>query len=121
LVEAGGQVLMLGAPLHTVTLLHHAEAIARAPHKRMITFHIPVLQDGRVVQRTYTDIETSSGAFPYARLRLGEDEFAVIAREALAAGAGVPGRVGEAECHLFDAAALTAYGVAWMEERFGQA
>src|SRR5215213_1770454 len=28
LVEAGGQVLILGAPLDTVTLLHHAEAIA---------------------------------------------------------------------------------------------
>ncbi len=27
--EAGGQVLMLGAPLDTVTLLHHAEGIAR--------------------------------------------------------------------------------------------
>ena len=31
LVEADGQVLMLGAPLDTVTLLHHAEAIARVP------------------------------------------------------------------------------------------
>jgi aminoglycoside 3-N-acetyltransferase len=119
LVEARGQVLMLGAPLETVTLLHHAEAMARVPEKRMITFHIPVLEDGRVVRRTYTDIETSSGAFPYAELGLGEDEFEVIAREALAVGAGVHGRVGAAECQLFDAAALTAYGVAWMEERFG--
>ena len=37
LVEAGGQVLMLGAPLDTVTLLHHAEAIARAAPKRRVT------------------------------------------------------------------------------------
>ena len=34
LVEAGGQVLMLGAPLDTITLLHHAEAIADVPRKR---------------------------------------------------------------------------------------
>ena len=32
LVEADGQVLMLGAPLETITLLHHAEATAR--HRR---------------------------------------------------------------------------------------
>ena len=119
LVAAGGQVLMLGAPLDTVTLLHHAEAVARAPEKRRVTFSIPVLEDGRVVERTYTDIDTSTGAFPYADLGLPEDEFAVIARAALDAGAGGRGRVGEAECHLFDARRLTAFGVAWLEERFG--
>ena len=31
LVEAGGCVLMLGAPLRSLTLLHHAEAIAGVP------------------------------------------------------------------------------------------
>jgi aminoglycoside 3-N-acetyltransferase len=120
LVAAGGQVLMLGAPLDTVTLLHHAEAIARLPDKRRVTFRVAVAHDGRVTERTYTDIDTSEGAFPYEDLDLGdEDPFAVIARAALAAGAGVRGRVGEAECHLFDARELTAFAVAWMEERFG--
>ena len=119
LVSAGGQVLMLGAPLDTVTLLHHAEAVARAPEKRQVSFSIPVLEDGQVVDRTYTDIDTSVGAFPYAELGLPEDEFAVIARAALDEGAGIRGRVGDAECHLFDARRLTAFGVAWLEERFG--
>ncbi len=41
------------------------------------------------------------------------------AREALEAGAGVRGRVGEAECHLFDAARLTGFAVDWLERRFG--
>src|SRR5262245_31622154 len=40
LVAAEGQVLMLGAPLDTVTLFHHAEAIARVPHKRRLTFSV---------------------------------------------------------------------------------
>src|SRR5215213_880870 len=31
LVAGGGQVLLLGAPLGTLTLLHHAEGIARVP------------------------------------------------------------------------------------------
>jgi aminoglycoside 3-N-acetyltransferase len=116
LVEAGGQVLMLGAPLETVTLLHHAEAIATAPGKRTITYEI-ALADGSV--RSYTDIETSHGAYPYESLGLEADEFEVIARDALDAGIGVRGRVGAAECVLFPARSLVEFAVAWIDERFG--
>jgi aminoglycoside 3-N-acetyltransferase len=121
LVDAGGQVLMLGAPLDTATLLHHAEAIARVPQKRRVTYRVRVAGDGRVEDRSFTDIDTSAGAYPYETLELGQeaDAFAVIAREALAAGAGVRGRVGEADCHLFDAPALVAFATRWLEERFG--
>jgi aminoglycoside 3-N-acetyltransferase len=114
LVEAGGQVLMLGAPLDTVTLLHHAEAIARVPSKRRVTFTVR-LPDG---DRTYTDIDTSSGAFPYESLGLEEDEFAVISRAALDAGVGVSGEVGSASCVLFPAGSLVEFAVGWMEARF---
>jgi aminoglycoside 3-N-acetyltransferase len=116
LVEAGGDVLMLGAPLETVTLLHHAEAIASAPGKRTVTYEI-ALADGAT--RSYTDIETSGGAYPYESLGLDDDEFAVIARDALAAGVGVRGAVGEATCHVFPARALTEFAVGWIDERFG--
>jgi aminoglycoside 3-N-acetyltransferase len=74
---------------------------------------------GGPVERAYTDIETSQGAFDYGPLGLGADPFEVIAREALAAGIGVHGAVGAAESHLFPARELTAFAVAWMEERFG--
>jgi aminoglycoside 3-N-acetyltransferase len=111
LVEAGGSVLMLGAPLETVTLLHHAEAIASAPGKRMITYEIS--------GRSYTDIETSGGAYDYASLGLEADEFEVIAREALAAGLGTRGTAGAAECHLFPARELVSFAVDWIDERFG--
>jgi aminoglycoside 3-N-acetyltransferase len=120
LVAAGGAVLLLGAPLETLTLLHHAEAIASPPGKRKVTFRVRVATaDGRVEDREYTDIDTSKGAYPYERLALPEDEFAVIGRSALAAGIGVSGRVGQADCHLFGARELTAFGVRWIEERFG--
>lgn len=112
------QVLLLGAPLETITLLHHAEALARAP-KRRVTFRIPVLENGRVAERTFTDIDTSGAAYPYGQLGLGEDEFAAIAREALAAGIGIGGHVGEAESRLFPAPELTAFAVRWLEDRFG--
>jgi aminoglycoside 3-N-acetyltransferase len=116
LVEAGGSVLMLGAPPETVTLLHHAEAIASAPGKRTVTYEI-ALADGS--SRSYTDIETSGGAYDYASLQLDEDEFAVISREALAAGIGVRGVVGAAECVLFPAGELVEFAVDWIERRFG--
>jgi aminoglycoside 3-N-acetyltransferase len=119
LVAAGGQVLLLGAPLETATLLHHAEAIARAPGKRRVTYRVAVAEGDRVVERTYTDIDTSRGVFPYERLGLGEDEFAVIVRSALAAGIGVTGRVGHAESHLLPARELTEFAVGWLEDRFG--
>jgi aminoglycoside 3-N-acetyltransferase len=116
LVAADGQVLLLGAPLDTLTLLHHAEGIARVPGKRRRTYRV-LTGEG---ERTYTDIDTEHGALPYERLGLDDDEFAVIARAALAAGIGVEGRVGEAECRLFPAAGLTAFAVDWMEQRFGR-
>ncbi len=104
LVEAEGQVLMLGAPLETITLLHHAEAIARVADKRMVTYRINGVE--------YTDIETSQGAFDYGP---GPDAFEVIGEEALAAGIGVRQGVSA----LYPAPELLAFGVAWMEKRFG--
>ena len=118
LVDAGGQVLMLGAPLDTLTLLHHAEAIASAPGKRTVTFEIPVAVAGGIEQRTYTDIDTSRGAYPYERLGLPGDEFEAIAGAALEAGIGLTGSVGEATCHLFPAPELVRFGAAWIDDRF---
>ena len=120
LVEAEGQILMVGAPLGTVTLLHHAEALADVPNKRRVTYRMPVVEDGASVWRTFHDIDTSAeGAFPYADVTGQDDAFEVIAREALAAGCGVTGRVGDAESHLFEARQLLTFAVAWLEARFG--
>ena len=69
LVEADGQVLMLGAPLDTITFLHHAEAVARVPGKRTVTYRVTLAGDGGLRERTYTDIDTSLGAFPYDSAR----------------------------------------------------
>jgi aminoglycoside 3-N-acetyltransferase len=118
LVGADGQVLMLGAPLDTVTLVHHAEAIAGVEPKRRLTYRVAIADGARVTERTFTDIDTSAGAFPYEELGLEEDAFAAIARAALAAGIGIRGRVGHAESHLFPAPQLTTFAVAWLEKRF---
>jgi aminoglycoside 3-N-acetyltransferase len=119
LVEAEGQVLMLGAPLSTITLLHHSETLAEGREKRFVTYRMPVLVDGRTEWRTYRDIDTTArGAFPYEDL-FAEDAFEVIGREALAAGCGRTGLVGRAVSYLFEASALTRFGIEWIEEHFG--
>lgn len=129
LVEADGQVLMLGAPLSTLTLLHHAEATARVPGKRRVIYRMPILENGQTVWREFRDINTSTGAFPYelvadeiaATPGVGpeRDPFEAIARQALAAGIGCEGRIGGALSALFPARAIHRFGEAWMEERFG--
>jgi aminoglycoside 3-N-acetyltransferase len=118
LVAAGGDVLMLGAPLETLSILHHAEAIATAPDKRTVTFEIPVLTPAGVEHRTYVDIDTSRGAYRYEDLGLPGDEFDAIGTAALEAGIGTTGTVGAATCHHFPAPELVRFATAWLERHF---
>ena len=118
LVELGGQVAVLGAPLDTVTLVHHAEAVAKVPGKRRVSYGSPVIVGGERLWRTFTDIDTSEGALPYERVLGEEDYIEHIARAALGAGAGRSGPVGEATAHLFDARALVEHAVGWIERNF---
>lgn len=116
LVAVGGRVLLLGAPLDTFTLLHHAEALAEAPGKRYVTYEQPVLVDGRRVWRRFHDIDSEDEAFDYSSVvPEGQWPFTVIAQDMLAAGIGVRGRVGAAESHLFEAPAATRFAVEWIE------
>ena len=118
LVELGGQVAMLGAPLDTVTLVHHAEAIAEVPDKRRVVYRYPVFEGGQRVWRTFSDIDTSEGALPYERLIGEEDYVGYLAGSALAAGCGKSGPVGKATACLFDAPELVEHAVGWIENNF---
>jgi aminoglycoside 3-N-acetyltransferase len=120
LVEADGQVLLLGAPLIRLTLIHHAEALVDSPQKRMTQHEVPVRNGGAVEWRAVREHDTSTavGAFPYQDAVGDQEPFEVIGRAALAAGCGLTGRVGQAECHLFAARPLLDFIVAWLSERF---
>ncbi|MFI8005265.1 aminoglycoside 3-N-acetyltransferase [Streptomyces sp. NPDC086010] len=122
LVDVGGRVLMLGAPLETLTLLHHAEALADLPGKRYVEYEQPLMIDGERVWRRFRDIDSSGGAFDYSSVTpAGQDPFETITRDMLAAGVGLSGRVGAAESHLFEAADVVEYGLAWIREKLGGA
>ena len=120
LVELGGRVLVLGAPLDTVTLVHHAEAVAGIPGKRRVSYGMPVMagNSGERVWRTFSDIDTAEGALPYEGIIGEEDYVGYLARSALEAGAGKSGPAGGATAHLLGAQPLVEHAVAWIERNF---
>ena len=119
-VELDGQVVLVGAPLDTVTLVHHAEALARVEGKRRLAWRCPVLVDGRREWRTMHDIDTGDGALPYEQITGGEDYVAYFARRAIEAGAGRSGPVGDTTGHVLEARPLVAGTVALIEEAFSR-
>lgn len=111
LVESGGQVLMLGAPLDTITLLHYAENIAQFSPKQTIHYQCPIMLNGKTVWMDIDDYNTGEAHADY--------EFEQIAHAYLATGKGRTGIVGNAQSYLFDARDLVNFAVRWLEQRFG--
>lgn len=118
LVGLSGSVLLLGAPLDTVTLVHHAEAVAQVPGKRRVSYDMPVSVDGERLWRTFSDIDTGHGALPYEWILGEEDYIEHIVRSALAAGIGKIGPAGDGTAYLFDAPGLHEHAVGWIERHF---
>ena len=115
LVAARGKVLMVGAPLDTMTLLHHAEHLARLPGKRVRRQEVPFATPAGTVWRRVEEFETADPVVP----GLEEDYFATVVEEFLAAGRGARGLVGDAPAALVDAAEITDFAVGWLERRVG--
>jgi aminoglycoside 3-N-acetyltransferase len=117
IVRAGGRVLMLGAPLDTITLLHYAENEARIPDKRICRYRrlMPGVNGPEWVE--FEEFDTSQPV----HASLPEDCFARIAGDYLAAGRGRQGSVGAASSFLFDGEDLVKFGVEWLEGRVGSA
>jgi aminoglycoside 3-N-acetyltransferase len=114
LVAAEGKVLMLGAPLDTMTLLHHAEHLADIPDKHIKRYEAPILIEGETVWRQFEEFDTSDPVVA----TLPDDYFALIVEEFLGTGRGVRGNVGEATSVLVPAAEIVPFAVQWLESRF---
>jgi len=115
LVEAGGKVLMLGAPLDTMTLLHHAEHLARLPEKRIIRVEVPFAAPDGIRWRMIEEFDTSAPCVA----RLPDDFIARIVTDYLATGAGRQDRIGQAPSVLVEAADILPFAVAWLEREAG--
>lgn len=111
LVAMRAKVLMLGAPLDTITLLHHADHVARIPGKRVIRYRRKLLRDG---VPEWVEFEEFDTAEPVADF-LPDDYFGRIAAGYLASGGGTRGPVGSGDSVLLDAHGLHVFAVRRLE------
>jgi aminoglycoside 3-N-acetyltransferase len=114
-VEAQGHVLMLGAPLDTITLLHYAEHRARIAGKRVVTYRrlMPGPQGPEWI--TFEEFDTSEPV----HAALPENCFEQIAGAYLASGRGAVGPFGAGRATLLDGPGLVDFAVAWIERAVG--
>ncbi|MET3928043.1 aminoglycoside 3-N-acetyltransferase [Devosia sp. 2618] len=115
LVAAHGKTLMLGAPLDTMTLLHHAEHLADIPDKRVLRYEAPILVDGQTVWRWFEEFNTGEPVVD----GLDDDYFEEVVEDFLTTGQGRRGLIGHAPSVLVDAPAVVDFAVRWLERRFG--
>ncbi len=113
-VEANVRVLMLGAPLDTITLLHHAEHLARIPDKRIVRYRRLMVTDAGP---RWFDFEEFDTAMP-VNAQLPENVFEQIARAYLDGGRGASGVIGAAPSALLEGPELVDFAVAWLEHFF---
>ncbi|MCZ4094205.1 aminoglycoside 3-N-acetyltransferase [Sinorhizobium psoraleae] len=118
-VRRGGKVLLLGAPLDAVTVLHYAEAIADIPGKRRVAYEMPMLgPNGEVIWETAEDFDTN-GILDCFAIDGEPDAVETIATAYVSQGRHREGQVGDARSYLLDAQDVVSFGVNYLETRFG--
>jgi aminoglycoside 3-N-acetyltransferase len=114
LVETRAKVLMAGAPLDAMSILHHAEHLAQIPGKHVCCMETPFRVEGGTEWRMIQEFDTSDPVVD----GLNEDYFSGIVEEFLSQGRGSKGTIGSAPSVLVPAAAIVAFAVQWLERRF---
>lgn len=111
LLELHGKVLMLGAPLDTITLLHHAEHLADIPGKRVIRYK-RLMPDGWTWFEEFDTADPVHDDLPVNTFELIAQDFAPKVRGTVA---------GTDEAYLFDGPELVRFGVEWIERYIREA
>jgi len=111
ILPKNGRVLMLGAPLDTITLLHYAEHQAAIPNKRVRRYRrlMPALYGPEWF--LFEEFDTSEPVHE----NLPANAFEQIAAAYLATGRGRRGAVANPQAYLFDGADLVDFGIGWLE------
>lgn len=102
LERVGARVLLLGVGYESCTAFHLAEYRVGAPTKEHGSSVLTPDGDRRWV--TYTDVATDS------------DDFAALGSSFAATGQVTTGKVGDADCRLFDLGAGVAHAVRWLSD-----
>lgn len=113
LVNLGGRVLNIGAPLNTTTLLHYSEDQAGLPNKKVVRYQMPVLIGDRQVQWIpVEEFDTSSGivqGYP-------GDYFTDLMQNYISTYSLTKQYIGKAPSYLFSAPHLHIFAKHWMEK-----
>ena len=110
LVEAGGQVLRLGADIDSLTLTHYAEYLAEVPNKRRVTRRVRRADIG---DQTIESLDDDDGIVSDG------EYFERILEDYLEAGHARSGRVGQCTAELIDAAHFVDFATQWLERELG--
>ena len=114
-LQAKVRVLMLGAPLDTITLLHCAEHRAQIPGKRVVRYRRLMPGQHGPEWVMFEEFDTATPV----NEGLPEDCFERIATAYLALGRGAVGTFGSATATLLDGRDLVNFGVEWLERYTG--
>jgi aminoglycoside 3-N-acetyltransferase len=104
-------VLMLGAPLDTITLLHYAEHKAQIPDKRIRRYRRLMPGPDRPEWLHFEEFDTTEPVHD----TLPSNCFEQIAHDYLSAGGGSKGFIGAASSFLFDGPELIDFATQWLE------
>ncbi|HET6763372.1 MAG TPA: AAC(3) family N-acetyltransferase [Longimicrobiaceae bacterium] len=115
-VAAGGKVLLLGSDFDHVTILHHAEALADLPDKRIVRNEVRVRTGDEITSVQIEEFNTSIAVVA----AMPDSIFDDIVSAYVATREVGSGMVGGAQTFLLEAADLVAYAIAWMEREYGR-
>ena len=111
LCAMGGKVLCAGTPLSQVSILHHAEANANVPNKRMVEYVVPILRDGARVMARVEEHDAHAGIVDWA----GGDYFDALMHGALEQGFSRSSRLGDVVAYTLEARPLVRFATDWLE------
>ncbi|MBD9652875.1 aminoglycoside 3-N-acetyltransferase [Ensifer sp. ENS09] len=115
IIELDAKVLLLGAPLDAVTVLHYAEAVARIPEKRWVTYWAP--QAGTDGSTRWVEViePDSNGIVEVFASEEGPDAIETIAATFIAERRAIQQPFGQATGLCFSARDIVEFGVAYLE------
>ncbi|MDO1446900.1 aminoglycoside 3-N-acetyltransferase [Rhodocytophaga aerolata] len=117
LIALQGYVALIGAPLTTVTLLHHAEDRAAIPAKKIVRYSMPMLGSNGLTEWVgIEEFDTSEGVVDGYK----GDYFLDLMNQYLLENQITPHKVGNATSYLFNATRLNSYAVHWMEQHLNK-
>ncbi|MBP0580750.1 aminoglycoside 3-N-acetyltransferase [Labrys sp. LIt4] len=111
LVAAGGRVLMAGAPWDTMTLIHHADHLARLPGKRILRYEVPFAGKNGTIWRFIEEFDTTEPVLE----DIPPNYIERIVSAFVAQGGGRQGLIGQAPSLLVDARPMLDFAIAWLE------